>query len=154
MIAARVMLLSALLALCGLADATSVRPMPLDEMVSRADYVLVATVVKVDMVNGRGWAVSDPEARTGPGSENQIRLHLRADDILKSKRIVPRTVIVPLWKMWHYSLGSIREQVEGTRGIFLLKGNDFQPAYPAGFQRGLEEREQIERLLLDARLKN
>lgn len=32
-------------------------------------------------------------------------------------------------------------------GIFLLKGDVYEPVYPAGFQRDLEERAEIVRLL-------
>lgn len=134
--------------LCGVAGATSVVPKPLAEMVRESDHVLVATVVQVDMLNRWGWQVADPGARTGPGSGNRIRLHLKIDEVLRSDAVAaPATLTVPLWQMWHYSLGSIRQQVVGTRGIFLLKGKDFQPTYHADFQRGLDERANVERLL-------
>ena len=144
----RSLVLSALLCAAGLANATSVAPMPLEQMVREADHVVVATVSKVDMVDGRGRPVADPEARTGPGLDNEIRLHLAVSEVLHtgSSRL-PGTLVVPLWTAWHYMLGSITEAAGGTSGIFLLKGDDFQPAYPADFQRSLDERAEIERLL-------
>lgn len=133
----------------GLAMATSVPPKPLAEMVREADHVVVATVTVVDMVDGKGRPVLGRDARTGPGLDNQIRLHLAVSEVLRTDNVqLPKTLAVPLWTAWHYSLGTIKDQVTGSSGIFLLKGNDFQPVYPAGFQRPLEERNEIENLLL------
>lgn len=144
----RSLVLSGLLCMAGLANATSVAPMPLEQMVREADHVVVATVSKVDMVDGRGRQVTDPEARTGPGLDNEIRLHLAVSEVLHTRtNPLPDTLVVPLWSMWHYTLASITESAGGTSGIFLLKGDDFQPAYPADFQRSLDERAEIERLL-------
>jgi hypothetical protein len=144
----RSLVLSALLCAAGLANATSVAPMPLEQMVREADHVVVATVSKVDMVDGRGRPVADPEARTGPGLDNEIRLHLAVSEVLYTQDDrLPDTLVVPLWTAWHYTLESITEAAGGTSGIFLLKGDDFQPAYPADFQRSLDERAEIERLL-------
>lgn len=131
----------------GNAWATSVMQKPLDELVMEADYVLVAAVTSVDMIDGRGRPVHDPEARTGPGLDNQMRLHLEVDEVIFDRAgSAPPTLIIPLWKMWHYQLGTIREQVMGHRAIFLLK-EDSQQVYPAFFQRSLDEREEIEALL-------
>lgn len=149
----RLLLLSGLLCMAGLVSATSVAPMPLARMVQEADHVVLAKVTSVDMVDGRGRPVADPEARTGPGLDNEIRLHLAVSEVLytRSDRL-PDALVVPLWTMWHYTLASITEAAAGTDGIFLLKGDDigagrFQPAYPAGFQRSPDERAGIERLL-------
>jgi hypothetical protein len=130
------------------ARATSVPPMPLEQMVREADHVVVARVSKVDMVDGRGRPVTDPEARTGPGLDNEIRLHLVVDEVLYTRNgQLPDTLVVPLWPMWHYTLESITEAASDTSGIFLLKGDGFEPAYPADFQRAADERAEIERLL-------
>lgn len=143
------LLLCVCLAASGLLRATSVQPMPLDGMVRMSDHVVVAAVVRVDMIDRRGRQVADPEARTGPGLHNTIRLHLSVREVLYSRKpSLPATMVVPLWSAWHYSLGSIREAALGTEGIFLLKGEDALPAYPANFQRALDERDEIERLLL------
>lgn len=148
----RAFALYALLGMAGLANATSVAPMPLDQMVREADHVVVATVSKVDMIDGQGRPVADPEARTGPGLDNEIRLHLAVDEVLYTgDGQLPDTLVVPLWTMWHYTLQSIAEATAGTSGVFLLKGGDFQPAYPAGFQRSLDERAEIESLLAGER---
>ncbi|MGO1000984.1 hypothetical protein [Lysobacter sp. CA196] len=136
------------LLLADAACATSVLPKPLKEMVREADHVVVATVESVDMVGGRGKPITDPRARTGPGSKNRMRFNLRIKELLFTRSpALPPTLRVPLWSAWHYELGSMREQVTGSTGIFLLKGDDYQPVYPADFQRPLDEREQIERLL-------
>jgi hypothetical protein len=70
------------------------------------------------------------------------------DEVLYTRHDqLPDTLIVPLWTMWHYTLESITEAAGDTSGIFLLKGDGFEPAYPADFQRAADERAQIERLL-------
>lgn len=130
------------------ASATSVPQMPLEDVVRLADHVVVANVVRVDMVDGRGRAVTDPQARTGPGLKNQIRFHLRVKQVLFSRAgAVPPTLTVPLWTMWHYQLGDMQEVVSEEDSVFLLKGDGYEPAYRNGFQRSLDEREQIEQLL-------
>ena len=139
-----------LLALCvpALVSATSVPEKSLEMMVREADHVIVATVIEVDMVDGLGRPVTQPKARTGPGLKNQMRFRLSVEEVLSTRGAkLPRRIVVPLWQMWHYSLGTMQTEVTGTRGIFLLKGKDFQPVHHAGFQRSLGERVEIERLL-------
>jgi hypothetical protein len=130
------------------AQATSVPPMKLPEMMALADHVLVATVTKVDMVNAKGHQITRSSASTGPGQKNVIRLHLEVKEVLLTNaQPPPREVVVPLWSMWHYTLGQIQQQVTGSGGIFLLRGEQFHPAHPAAFQRGLDERAEIDALL-------
>lgn len=78
----------------GLAMATSVPPKPLAEMVAEADHVVVATVAVVDMVDGKGRPVLDRDARTGPGLDNQIRLHLAVSEVLRTDNVrLPKTLV-------------------------------------------------------------
>ncbi len=58
-----------LLAMCisGTALATSVLPKPLEELVSEADHVVVATITRVDLVDRDGKQIINRTARTGPG---------------------------------------------------------------------------------------
>ena len=139
-----------LLAMCfpNLVFATSVLPKPLEEMVREADHVLVAKIVSVDLVDGDGRPLTDREAGTGPGSPNLMRLNLEVQEVLFVRmKPPPRTLRGPLWQMWNYSLGTMQDGLTGDTGIFLLKGNEFEPVYPAHFQRALEERAKIVRLL-------
>lgn len=130
-------------------QATSVARIDLAELVRRTDHVFLATVAKVDMIDGNGHEVNDGNEGTGPGSDNQIRFHLDVHEVIYSSSLrPPRRVIVNLWKMWHYSLGTIRENVEGSKGIFMLAGGQFDPAYPKGFQLPLDSRKAIEDLLM------
>lgn len=130
------------------AAATSIPQRPLEDIVRSADHVVVANVTSVDMVDGRGRPVTDPQARTGPGLKNQIRLHLRVKQVLFTRAgAVPPTLTVPLWTMWHFELGGMQDVVSEEDSIFLLTGDGFEPAYHNGFQRSMDEREQIERLL-------
>jgi len=138
----------ALLCLAATVSATSVVSKPLAEMVREADHVVVATITRVDMVDGKGRLLTDPESRTGPGSANQMRLHLEVHEVIATRLPpVSRTIRVPLWMMWHYELGTMQKHLTGQRGIFLLTGRDYQPVYPANFQRSLDERAEIQRLL-------
>jgi len=129
-------------------SATSVEQRPLDDLVRDSDHVLMATVTKVDMIDGNGKEVTDRNGMTGPGLENEIRFHLHIQEILfSSSPQPPKQVVVRLWKAWHYALGDIQYAVVGQTSIFLLKGNDYEPVYPADFQRALQEREQIQALV-------
>lgn len=144
----RIILLLLAMCLPGLALATSVLPKPLEEMVREADHVVVAKIVSVDMVDGRGRPLTQRNARTGPGLPNQMRFNLEVQEVLFARtKPPPRTLRVPLWQMWHYSLGTMQDDLTGATGIFLLKGDAYEPVYPAGFQRDLEERAEIVRLL-------
>lgn len=136
------------LMLSGLAAGTSVVPKPLAEMVEEADCIVAATVTQVSMIDGQGRSIEDRNARTGPGLENQIRFHLAVEDVLRStEAALPSSIVVPLWTMWHYQLGDITDVARGSTGIFLLECGSFEPVYPAGFQRHLSEREEIEGLI-------
>lgn len=133
--------------------ATSVAPKALEDIVADSDHVVLARVVAVDMVNAFGMRIEDPDARSGPGSRNRIRFHLEVREVLFTAcRREPRNIVVPLWSAWHYRLGQMRDQVTGSDGVFLLKGAGFEPAYPAGFQRSLDERSAIEPLVAALRL--
>jgi hypothetical protein len=144
----KVGIVTALLLLCAqLALATSIPPKSLEEMVTEADHVIIGTVTKVDMVDGDDQPLTDPKARTGPGLNNLIRLHVEVKEILESPaQEHPRQLVVPLWSAWHSSLEGSQEW-KGKTFIFLLKGPDYSIVYPAGFNRELDERAQIEGLL-------
>ncbi|WP_368564769.1 hypothetical protein [Pseudoxanthomonas sp. UTMC 1351] len=139
-----------LLAMClpSLALTTTIAPTPLEEKVRKADHVVVAKVASVDMVDGQGQPVTDRAARTGPGLTNQIWLNLEVQEVLFAQtKPPPRTLRVPLWRMWHHELGMMQDYVTGTTRIFLLKGDAYEPVLPADFQAGLEDRAEVVRLL-------
>jgi hypothetical protein len=126
---------------------TEIEQRALPDIVKDADHVFVATIIKIDMVDGEGKNVADERARTGPDLENQIRFHLTVKESLYTTSEPSRTyVIVRLWQWWHYTLGQFQKET-GQTYIFLLKGDTYDPAYPADFQRPLAERPQIEALL-------
>ena len=142
---------SAILLACLLsasAAATSIPSRELAELVTDADHVVIATVTKVSMVDGDGKEIKDREGRTGPGLKNEIRLHLEVKEVLFSTAPeASKEMIVRLWRMWHYSLGGIQDTTLGNTSIFLLKGPAHDPVYPQQFERPLQERAHIERLL-------
>jgi hypothetical protein len=124
---------------------TSIQEKPLDELVAEADHVIVGRITRVSMRNWIGWNVRNLKARTGPGSKNEIRLHITVETngVLKSgKKVFPRKLEVPLWRMWHYSLESIKAS-EGETNIFLLKGETMERVYPRYFRRDLSEKAAI-----------
>ncbi|WMJ68269.1 hypothetical protein [Stenotrophomonas sp. 24(2023)] len=144
------MLLAGLLCLGAAAPAlaTSVVPKPLEVMVAEADQIVRARVVAVEMVDGKGRPLTDPRSRTGPGLDNQMRLVLQVQEVLRPRDgQVPATIRVPLWTMWHYTLGNIREATVGSESLFLLKGKDHAPVYPVDFQRPLDEWPRIQALM-------
>ena len=139
-------ILALLLALtAGTVLATSIEYRPLEEILLDADHVLSGRIVRVEMVDALGRPVRDRDARTGPGLANRMHFVVEVDDVLFTTcRRPPRRVRVPLWSAWHYTLGSMQDQLTGSAGLFLLRGADFQPAYPQDFQRSLEERPLVE----------
>lgn len=143
-------LLASLLLLCLSASlpATSVVPKPLKEIVNMSDYIFAGEVVGVRMTNGKGKAITNPEARTGPGLDNTIWLDVAVDQnlILKSPTSsVPKKVSIPLWQMWHYTLGQIKAADHGK--AFFLLNKDFQPAYPSDFQSPLSEEKKLKSII-------
>lgn len=130
--------------------ATQVMARPLSALVTESDHVFIGKVEKVQMVDEQGRELLDRKSRTGPGLKNELRLHvvIEKDGVLKTNaKKVPAKVVIPLWQMWHFSLGQWKDEAEGRVFIFLLKGEDFHPVYPAGFRRELSEKSSIERLL-------
>jgi hypothetical protein len=101
----------------------------LEEMAQQADHILVGRVVGADMVDGQGKPIADPEARTGPGLDNTIRLLIQVDEVLVSNASeVPDVLAVPLASHLHYTLGQIQEAHAGDKEVrlVLLKGPDFR----------------------------
>jgi len=132
------------------AFATKVVTKPLNELVDNADHVVQVSIVNVDMIDSKGNVINDPDARTGPGLENTIRLHAEVQDkgILKTNTDhVPEIIVVELWPFWHYSLGQIQNESTNQDAIFLLKGESFEPITPSHFQRPVSERSEIIKLI-------
>ena len=135
------------------AQATKIIEKELPQLVAESDHVLVCKVVKVQMVDETGKEVTDRDARTGPGLKNELRLHVELEKggVIKSNaKNVPEKLIIPLWQMWHASLGSSRDFYEGGVYVFLLKGADFRRVYAGGFQRDLSEKADIETIIRKA----
>jgi hypothetical protein len=131
-------------------QATQIPFRDLTNLVSDADHVLIATVEKVDMIDAKGNQVTNDTARTGPGSENQLRLHVKLDTngvVASSAGKIPGTIVIPLWQNWHDTLANRRKEVKGKTFIFLLKGNNFLPVYHGLFMRELAEQAEIEAIL-------
>jgi hypothetical protein len=131
------------------AQATQLPVRDLTNLVSDADHILIATVEKVD-IDANGNQVTNDSARTRPGSDHHLRLHVR----LTSKGVVyselgkvPETFMIPLWQKRHAALGNQNKEVEGKTYIFLLKGTDLNPVYHGPFMRKPSERPEIEAIL-------
>jgi hypothetical protein len=121
----------------------------LEDMAVSADHILVGRVTGVDMIDGAGKPVTDPKARTGPGSRNTIRLRIAVDRVLVSTvDPVPRQLFVPLASHLHYSLGQIQAahaQASDPRLMF-LKGTAFDGIKPGVFMRPMEDQREAFRL--------
>lgn len=116
------------------------------EMAKEADHVLVGHVVRVDMVDGNGLPVLDDQARTGPGLNNVIRLHVAVDEtLITTAERIPKRLLVPLDPLMHYSLGQIRSahQNDATLRLLLLKGTDFSTIKPGIFFLPLQEKDEV-----------
>ncbi|MGQ3051901.1 MAG: hypothetical protein ACT6S0_08965 [Roseateles sp.] len=121
----------------------------LEEMATGADHVLIGRVTGVDMVDGSGRQIRDPEARTGPGLNNQIRLRIAVDEVVVTNAPkVPAVLHVPLASHLHYSLGQIQaaHAQDSEQRLILLKGPDFQSIKPGVFMRPLKDKEEVLRL--------
>ena len=139
------------------AHATQIDFRDLTNLVSDADHVLVGTVTQVDMIDGKGNQVTNETARTGPGIENMLRLHVSVATngvMVSSASKAPETLVIPLWQKWHDTLGNRKKEVQGKTFIFLLKGKDFAPVYQGGFWRNLSDRPEIEAILKKKRSQN
>jgi hypothetical protein len=118
----------------------------IEERAAPADHVLVGRVVDVDMINRRGRRVTDPDAMTGPGLSNTIRLVIEVDEVLATTaEVVPRRIAVALPTYMHYSLGQVREAHAGDDAptLVLLRGERFEAAHEAGFLLDLSLRERV-----------
>jgi hypothetical protein len=121
----------------------------LQEMAASADHILVGRVTGVDMINGSGGLVHDPDARTGPGLRNKIRLRIAVDEVLTSDSTnVPKLLYVPLASHLHYTLGQIQDAHAETSEprLILLKGASFEAIKPGLFMRPLEDKEEALRV--------
>ena len=139
-----------LCSLCAIqGNATQIPFEDLTNLVAEADHVLIGTVTRVDMIDGRGHQVTDEKAGT-PKTGNQLRLHVQIgkDGILATTtNQAPDRLTIPLGQEWHDTLGNRRKESEGKTFIFLLKGADFSPVYFGDFMREPSERPAIEDLL-------
>ncbi len=138
-------------------NGTQIAYKDLTNLVADADHVVIGTVARVDMVTGKGKQVIDESGQTGPGIENQLRLHVEVakDGVLATAtNRVPERLMIRLWQGWHDTLGNRRKETEGKTFIFLLKGSDFSPVYPGLFMRQVSERQTIEELLKKRKSQN
>lgn len=120
--------------------------MSVAEMAAAADHVLVVHVIGVDMVDRNGLPVLDDQARTGPGLNNVIRLHVAVDEtLITTAERVPERLLVPLDPLMHYSLGQIRSvhQNDATLRLLLLKGTDFSILMPSIFFLPLQDKDEV-----------
>ena len=120
----------------------------LTEIMELTDHVLIGKIVKVDMLDTNDAVVFDISKKTGPGSGNTIRVHVKKLAVMMSDREnIPDSITLPLWRMWDHSLGQVKDELLFETAIFLLKGDTLLPAYPGSFIRGIHEGPEIEALI-------
>ena len=122
------------------------------KVVKASDHVLSVTIINVDMVNDKGEVVEDPNAMTGPGLSNTIRLICKVLEVHRTNAAnVPEIIKIPLDQMMHYSLGQIKKHHinESPPMIVVLKGESFDPAYAGVFGYPMYELESILKLFDD-----
>lgn len=145
----RRVLLSLVAALPVCALASLPLQMSIAEMATEADHVLVGHVADVDMVDGNGAPVTDGQARTGPGLNNVIRIHVAVDQTLvTTSEHVPKDLLLPLDPFMHYSLGQIRSAhlIDATPRLILLKGVNFLSIKPGVLFLPLNEKDNVIRM--------
>jgi glycoprotein endo-alpha-1,2-mannosidase len=131
------------------ARGTSIVERSLPDIVASSDSIIVAKITRVEMIDRLGNQVSDPRARTGPGSWYTIRFHVEIvkEGLLKTNVVeVPEKLIINNWPGWINSLEQFKPLV-GEINIFLLKGPNFQMTYADGAQLPLNRKEEVLRLL-------
>ncbi len=113
-------------------------------LIEKTDHVLIARVIGVDMIDGDGKQIYDLQAKTGPKSENQIRLIFAVDQVLETNsKSVPEKLFVPLDSFMHFTFGQIKEHYPevSEQRLLLLSGKDFHPPVAGHFQRNLQDKE-------------
>lgn len=137
--------LIALLVVSSAAHASLPLEASLRDLACGADHVFVGRVVGVDMINSRGKAVRNPEARTGPGETNIIRLEIEVIERIDSTEVVlPKTIKVPLDPFMHYTLGQIRSahSEPSSPALVFLRGREFEPIIAGRFFWHLDSRQE------------
>ena len=121
----------------------------LGDLACGADHIFVGRVTGVDMIDGRGKQVSDPDARTGPGLKNTIRLKVEVIEVIESTAAKPPSHLdVPLDPAMHFSLGQIREayaEPTDARLVF-LRATTFEPIIAGRFFWALGDRDEAMKL--------
>ena len=121
----------------------------LEELATGADHILTGRVIGVDMVDKDGKIVKDPDAMTGPGLKNVIRLHVRVGKVLVTNAArFPSLLKVPLDSHMHYRLGQVKseEDTQQKPMLPLLKGPAFEPIVAGVFARPLSDQAKALRL--------
>lgn len=129
--------------------ATKIAHKELSELVKESDHILVVKIEKVTMVGADGKEIKNLDARTGPGSENQIQYHVAVvkDGVIKTNaKKHPKKLVIGLWRKWHSRLRS-HQDMKNKTVIMLLKGKNFERVYHGGFMRNLDEKKKILQLL-------
>jgi hypothetical protein len=115
-----------------------------EALIKKTDHVLIGRLVGVDMIDGNGKQIYDLKAKTGPKSQNNIRLIFAIDEVLETNsKSVPTKLFVPLDSFMHFSFGQIKEDYPEVteQRLLLLSGNEFQPPVAGHFQRNLLDKE-------------
>ena len=143
------MLSRTLIVLLLLASPVAIASLPLEaslrDLACGADHVFVGRVVGVDMVNGRGKVIRDPDARTGPGLTNTIRLEIETlERIDSTMAVLPTMIKVPLDPFMHYRLGQVKDvhSKPSEPALVFLKGRQFEPIIAGRFLWRLDARQE------------
>ena len=113
------------------------------DLAAMTDHVLVAHVVGVDMVDGKGRQIKDDKAMTGPGLKHTIRLKVQIDKALVTNaKKVPKIIYIPLDSFMHYRLGQVMEAHADANKKFLilLAGEKFSPPMAGVFSREMKKK--------------
>lgn len=128
--------------------AASSTPVSLPDLVKHSAYIFAGDVVNIRMTDKNGREITDPGARTGPGSENTLFFEVVVDRslILKSGDAkLPKEVSIPFDQALPLSLGESQKLLKEKTFFFLDK--EFRPAHPGHFQEPLDAQKKLESIL-------
>tara|TARA_B110000305_G_C19373134_1_gene605562 strand:+ start:837 stop:1424 length:588 start_codon:yes stop_codon:yes gene_type:complete len=125
-------------------DSSGTTPLRLHiELIEDKDFVTSISYDHFDVL-------TDHKSRTGPGNSNELRYYVRIEKenvIYSVEEDVPKSLVIPLWTLWHDDLGR-RKNDEGQTYIFLLKKKDdvYSRVYPF-FKCSLSKKSEIKELI-------
>ena len=125
----------------------------LEELVLKADHIIIGEVTNVDMFNSKGMRIKNPKTTTGPGKKYSIVVTIKPDihrGVLFTKQsTVPDQILITLPQEFIYKLEDVSDCI-GKEYLFFLEGSNFAPV-DGKFQRTLDDYCEVTKILFERR---